>query len=274
MGIRERDEILVSKKDELLQELDFGALLELAKSVSKSSIKSSATRADLLKIVKGSLSVQEIEEKVKRVHLVPESSELTEHDLKAGGIGQVLLAVSGATNTVAYFVAFMTGGSLDYYRYIAPWGLVGSVLLLVFAILLRVSIVRITWKLGGSGVGTAASSVAYVAAVTGIVYYALTILGITITYYTFGSGTLNFLGYVLVLSYSILVGTMMAILGVFFLMFREYSQSKELWMAGGIIYIIAGASQFSLSTSIYIPTAPFVAGIIGATCFLAKRAPR
>nr|MDO8098625.1 hypothetical protein [Candidatus Njordarchaeota archaeon] len=265
---------MVSKKDELLQGLDSGALLELAKSVSESPVKSSATRADLPKIIKESLSVDEIKRKAKQIKEGPESEELTGDELRSGGVGQLLLGVSGAINTIAYFVTFMTGGTLDYYRTIAPWGLATSILLLIFAILLRVSIVKITWKLGGSGIGTATSLLAYVAAITGIAYYILTILGITITYYTFGSSTLNLLGFALAISNSILIGTTMALLGVFLLLYREYSPSRELWMAGGIIYVIAGASEFSLTTSLYIPTAPFVAGIIGATCFLARRAPK
>jgi hypothetical protein len=261
---------VVGKKDELLQGLDLEALQRIARSVSSSPIKSGTSKVELLKIVKESLSTQEIKDKLKQVQ-GGAKFKLTGYDLKAGGIGQVFLAVFGALNTLAYFVLLMTGGTIDYYRNLAPWGLIGSILLLVFAILLRVSIAKITWKVGGSRIGTLTSLFAYIAAIIGIVYYVLTLLGIT-TIATFGSSSLNLLGYLLVLSYTILIGMTMALLGVFFLLYREYSPSRELWMAGGIIYIIAGASEFSLTTSLYIPTAPFVAGIIGAACFLAKEA--
>jgi len=265
---------LVSKKDELLQGLDSGALLELAKSVSGSPIKSGATRANLLKIVKESLSVEEIKRKVKQMKRGPEAEELTRDELTSGGVGQLLLAISGAINVIAYFVTLMVGGTLNYYQAIAPWGLVSSVIFLIFAILLRVSIVKIAWKLGSSGVGTATSLFGLIAALTGIVYYVLTILGVTTVQYFGVSGGLNILGLVLAISYTLLVGITMALLGVFFLLCREYSPSSELWMAGGIIYIVAGASEFSLLSSLYLPAAPFVAGIIGATCFLARKAAR
>nr|MDO8132957.1 hypothetical protein [Candidatus Njordarchaeum guaymaensis] len=263
----------MSKKDELLQELDFSVLIELAKSVSESPIKSNATRSDLLKIVKESLSVEEIKRKVKDIDVGRPSGELTRGELRVGGVGQVFLAISGMMSPIGYFVAYGLGGTADY-RGLAPSGLISSIMFLVFAILLRVSIARITWKLGGSGSGTAASLFALIAAITGLVYYILTILGVTTVEYFMGYYTLNALGVMLMLSYILLTGIAITLLGVFFLLYREYSPNSELWMAGGIIYIIAGASYLGLTSSLYISATPFVAGIIGATCFLARRAPK
>jgi hypothetical protein len=148
--------ILSSRKDELLEGLDSGVLLKLATSASKSPIESGATRADLVKIIKGSLSAEEIVRKLKQDKGTSRLYELTGAELTVGAVGQVFLAISGVISTFGYYVALVSSSLLNFYQVFAPWGLVSSILVLLFAILITVSIMRIPQEIGGR-VGRATS---------------------------------------------------------------------------------------------------------------------
>jgi hypothetical protein len=105
-----------------------------------------------------------------------------------------------------------------------------------------------------------------------MLFYGLAVLGITVLW---PYGSVSTLYVILMLSYQWLLGVTMALLGVFFLMYRGYSPSSDLWMAGGILYVVTGGSQIgqvSILLSAYFMPVSFVAAIVGAICFFAKKA--
>jgi hypothetical protein len=264
---------LAGRKDELLGHVDSDTLLRLAESVSESPMKSGVTRAELLKIVKRSLSIEEIRRKAKQMGGGPQSGELTRRELMAGGVGQILLAVSGVVDTAGFLTAIYLGlGYRTIYGFSEPASLVSSVIFLVFVLLLMVSIVRITRGIGGRGLGAATCLFGLAAALTGIICGVLLTLTPPQEYYGVGLG--NVLVGVYIVIYPAFVGITMTLLGAFILTCREYSPNSDLWMAGGIVYIVSGGSQFSIIASYYIPIGAFVSGIIGAICFLTKRVER
>lgn len=247
----------MGKKDELLQGLDLGVLLKLASSASESPVKSGAPRAELVKIIKGSLSVDEIIRKLNQEEGGSEPDRLTGAELTAGGVGQVFLAISGAISTIAYYVAITGSGTSNYYEQFALWCLASSMAVLVFAILFAVSIMKIPRELG-SRVGRATSLVGTIAAIIGIIRS----LSLGVSYV------------ILSISYTWLLGTTMALLGAFFLVCRGHSASSDLWVASGIIYIVDGGYLLSITPLMGVPSASFVAAIIGAICFFTRKAPK
>jgi hypothetical protein len=264
-GFWERDRTLASRKDDLLRRIDSDSLLRLARSVSESPVENGVARAELLRIVKESLSVEEIQNRAKMMEVDPDSQVFTEDELVSGGVGQVLLGVSGATGTIGYYLAITSMGG-DPYSTIAVWDFISSILFLIFAILTTVSVRKMTGKLGGSRVGTATCVFGLITAIIGLLFYGLAILGVVDISPYIGYNS-NILYVVLLVSFSWLVGLTMALLGAFFLMCREHSPNRELWLAGGILYLVAGASELGITSLLIFPVVSLIAPTIGAVCF-------
>jgi hypothetical protein len=251
---------MVGKKDELLRGLDSNVLLQLAKSVSESSIDSGTTRAELVELIKESMSIEEINRKLKQMDGTAWSSELAGVKLTAGGVGQVLLAASGVIGTTGYYSVIISGGALSFSQLLAPWGLVSSVLVLLFAVFLTSSVVKIPREIGGR-VGRVTSLFGVLSAIVGMLSFSLEIMNVALVSY------LSIPYLILSVSYSWLLGTTMALLGTFFLVCRKHSSSSDLWTASGILYIVGGGSMFGISGLPLIPSASFIAAVFGAICF-------
>jgi hypothetical protein len=251
--------MLSGKKDELLERLDSGILLKLATSVSQFPIEGGATRAELIKIIKDSLSVEEIVRKSKQSQGASQL-DLTGAELKAGAVGQVFVAISGAISTFGYYVVLTSPSVLSFYQLFAPWSLVSSVLVLLFAVLLTVSVRKMPREIGGR-VGKATCLFGMITAIMGIVIYSLAIVNILDLSYTGAS--------ILMLSISISwpLATALVLLGAFFLVCRKYTGSSDLWIASGVLYIVSGGSIFGVTGLSVATSAPFVAAILGAVCF-------
>jgi hypothetical protein len=258
---------LAGKKEELLERIDSDTLLRLAESVSESPMKSDLTRAELLKIVKESLSIEEIRRKAKLMGGSPKSGKLTERELTAGGVGQISLAISSAISNVAYYLTLM--GSADYRTTYGAWNLVGSAFFVVFVILLAVSVVKITRKIGGGRLGAAICVLGSITATIGVLIFGLMALGILVEYSLYGGVSVLYM--VLMISYAWLLGITVILFGAFFLVCREFAPSSELWLAGGVLYIVSGAAEFSIYSLVYPQNTLFTAAVIGAVCFLMKK---
>lgn len=263
---------MASKKDELLQRLDSSVLLKLARSVSESPVESGTARAELVRIIKGSLSTEEITRKLKQEKMGSKDYRLTGAELKAGGIGQVFLAISAAMNilaylensTILYIDFFWPWAILLPYMAFPLWGFLSSIFVLLFVILLTVSMVKMPRKIGGS-VGRATSLFGMIAAIDGIILYSSVNLGLVQFY-------LSDINVVLAMAYGPLLGVAMALFGAFFLVCHKYSGSGDLWIASGVLYLVNGGFLLEMALSPF-PSASIIAAIFGAICFLKGNFP-
>jgi uncharacterized membrane protein len=251
---------LASKKDELLQGLDSSALLKLARSVSESPVESGTTRAELVKIIKGSLSVEEITMKLKQEEGASKVYGLTGTELRMGSVGQVFLTVYGLISTFNNPAFTSLIGAYGYYQTSAIWGLIGSISFLLFAVLLTVSILKIPREIGGRA-GRVTCLLGTVAAIVGII---LNLLGLAGTAESIYQGLVSL---ILSILDSWLVGATLTLFGVFFLACQKHFSNGDLWTASGVLYIVSGGSLFGIVGLLVGPSASFVAAIFGAVCF-------
>ena len=258
----------MSKKEEALRNLSDDQLIAVAASVSGPPISSKTSRGELIKIIKNSLSLQEIEEKSGHRLRETNIALISGNELRLGGVGQVFLAASFALYGILGLYIYSPVMYNFYQQSMAPFGIASSALLFIFAILLGLSMFKVAAKLRGNVVGEAGSLLGFAAALTGIVYY-VSILSETIS----GGGVLysytpDVLGLLLAIMFEVFLGSTWVLLGVFFLMHHNQSMNSGLWQTTGIVYIIAGSIGLNSIMYPLVPVLIVLAGFMGATCFL------
>lgn len=143
------------------------------------------------------------------------------------------------------------------------------------AILLLISTVKTTRRFKDNQAGTIGAIFGIFTAILYLLYHTLPLLGIGMElqqimgYWTLLPNpifeSLNVIG-------SILLGLSMSLIGVFFLVYREYFSNSGIWLAAGITFIMGGTFSLTiLLTSIGIILL-FFAGVIGAASFLITEA--
>jgi hypothetical protein len=264
----------MSQKEGSLNKLDDGRLLELARSVSKNYVDSGTSRNSLIKIVKASLSIEEIKKKVAETMNPLEKETGRDIAFTLGAMGQVFLLIYGIANYLLFFAPLYLPPvylySDTYVQRNAVLGTIGAVLFLIFAVLNMSSMIALRARLSGNRAGVISGSVGLIASILGMLYYLATILGVT--YY-------NELSIILPVMYAVLIASTMVLIGVFFLLYRRRFSDGDVSMAAGIVYIFAGSTEVSILSypvyySAYVVNPPLflVAGALGLACFLARRA--
>jgi hypothetical protein len=215
----------------------------------------------------------EVRRKAKDSPTNPGVEGLTRHELSLGGLAQVLLAASLGATLIPFIASVLRGGSTHYYESAAPAGLVGSIILFISCVLLWISMKRVARRITGekNRLGNAGVYVELLAAITGALYYGLTIIGVTITTDALNTySDLNALGFTMLFAHLALIGTFAVIIGAFFVVNAEHSPHSDLWIAAGFTYMIIGSMQFfiySATNMSYIATGIIIAALIGAACF-------
>jgi hypothetical protein len=275
--------LLVSQKEEALNRLDDMRLLELARSVSKDHVDSGTSRNNLIKIVKASLSIEEIKQKINQIGNPPSTSTVRDKAFTIGGIAQVFFVIYAVVFYIASFVSASPyyGYSVESIRANAILGIGETVFFLVSTILNMGSMIALRERFSGNRVGMISGSTGLVTSVLGMLYYLATILGLTYEIIGPVSGyqqvSYNLLGNLLLFAYLMLVSLTVALMGVFFLLYRRRLPDGDVSLAAGIVYIFAVLAVPYLFISIgYYPayfTSPILlimAGALGTVCFLAR----
>ncbi len=284
----------MSLKDDLLEGLNEAELLQLARSVSKTSVDEDTSKRVLIKLVKGSLSAEQIKQRVNQTRSPRSVKRWNMNALFLGGVAQVFLIAwgfSGILISIAYpntsYEVFYVGVA---FQTLSILSIIGTALLLVFAVLHMGSMVAIRRRVDGDRMGVVSASAALVASIVGVLYYVLTYLGLTLDIHynpdgSVSSTSINALGAGVPVAYNLLLTVTMILVGVFFLVCRESFSNAELWMVTGLLYVLAGAFQLGYTSPYYFmyvylaSSAMFiVVGVMGAICFFtgkyAKRSKR
>jgi hypothetical protein len=201
-----------------------------------------------------------------------------EKEFVAGGAGQILLAVAQGISLL--FMPFLL---LSFFYYYSSFSFITDIvtysIFLAFAILLLATMPKAARRFNGNQVGTVGAIFGLIAAVMGIVYDILSVMGVTWTYFSYWNGYsytyysyLNNLGLIMLILIEVFVGLTMVLLGSFFIVYRKYLSDGGLWLATGIIYIIAGAFDFTVVLTIVGTILTIVSAIMGAVCFFGSRA--
>lgn len=82
---------------------------------------------------------------------------------------------------------------------------------------------------------------------------------------------LNILGWALFVAEDLFGGLMMISIGVLFILWRRKLKTGDLWLATGIIYIIAGVFDFTIYLTLVGVIIAIVAGVLGRESFLTSK---
>jgi hypothetical protein len=247
---------------------------------------SDASRKNLIKIVKGSLSLEEIKQKVNEARNPLKTKTKRDKAFIMAGVAQAFLVIYGIATYVIFFVsvyaAVVYPYQLSYIQSNAILGLVAAAFFLIFTVLNLSSMIALRQRLSGNRSGMISGSIGLVSSIFGLIYYIATFLGLTYQTVEISPGNfqaiITLLGNLLPVIYTALITSTMILIGVFFLLNRRRLSDSELSMATGIIYIFAGSSGVSLPSyfSYYYatfaePTLFIIAGALGLACFLARK---
>jgi hypothetical protein len=277
----------VGQKEEALSRLSDRELLDLARSVSGNYVVSDAGRKNLIKIVKGSLSLEEIKQKVNEEKNPLKTKTKRGKAFIMGGVAQAFLVIYGIA---AYMIFFVSVYSPMFFPYMSPaymqsnaiLGMVVAAFFLIFTVLNLSSMIALRQRLSGNRSGMISGSIGLVTSIFGLIYYLATFLGLTYETVEISPGSFQtsytLLGNLLPFIYSALIASTMILIGVFFLLYRRQLSDSELSMATGIIYIFAGSNGVGLAPYIsyyyvYVvePALFIMAGALGLACFLARK---
>ena len=261
----------MSKKDEALRDLGDGELLELARSVSKSPISDGTSTSVLKKIIKESLSIEEIKEKLKLKPKRPEpnvatyvgTSESIQRGLRLGSIGQVFLLVSSVLGLLPSYLSYLYTLGFDIYIFSYSVGIVCSIIFFVFVFLFWVSTRKVTGNYGDRHSWKFGFFCGIVASVALLVLDILSLYSALTGYYM-----LAFLIVILPLVYDAFLASTLILVGVFFVLHRKNFANSEVWLVTGVFYVYAGV--LSLPTAYFSSLLPssLAPAIIGTLCFL------
>jgi hypothetical protein len=289
----------VGQKEEYLSRLDDSELLELAKSVSKDQIHSRMSRDNLIKIVKASLSLEEIKQKVNgngnpaRI-IAPRSKAFT-----LGGDGQLFLVMYGIVSLIyvslppiIYFPpSGVSGIPMTVIQEVAVFDFTEASLLMVFAVLNMISMRALRREFSGNKTGLISGSIALASSMLAMFYSVATILGLTYTVVVPPPGlewvNYNQLGTFLQVFNAALMMLTLALIGVFFVVHCRQLPGGNISLAAGFVYMFAcflylfvsiqGLSYLLVYGYYYAYSNAFaavpivIAGILGAGCFLAQK---
>jgi hypothetical protein len=276
----------LSKKEEALSKLNDEELLDLARSVSENSVGSDASRKNLIKMVKGSLSVEEIKQKVNEKKSSLKMKTPRDRASIMGAVGQAFLIVYGIVSYLVFFFSVYNPVyyplSPTYFQTNAILGMTSAVFFFVFTILNFSSMIASRQRLLGNRLGIVNGLTGVVASIFGVVYYLAMFFGLTYQIVEISPGSFQtsftLLGNLLPVVYTLLISSTMILIGVFFLLYRKQISDSELTLVTGIIYIFAGSYGVSLSSIVsyyyvYIIEPPLfiMAGAFGLACFLARK---
>lgn len=276
-----------SQKERILSRLSEGRLLQLARLVSQTPIHAATSKEELINMIKGSLSIEEIKDQINWIENAPQSLVAPKgfgNELIIGGIGQVFLIVSTLVFNLGYYASSYQSGSLtptQGIELLGFWGIVGSVFLITFAILFLASMLVGRWIFSGNRVGLASGVVAFVASMINMSFYVLTFFGMTYLPWYYIPGSYSLLGLVMVFLVSIFRGLAFVAVGAFFLVNYKRFPNGGLWMGTGILYMIAASNELSFQAIIYsyypigfISFMPMAIGALGASCLFTSKSGR
>jgi len=275
----------MSQKDDVLSRLSDRQLLEMARSVQGDDVRSDTSRNDLIKIVKGSLSLDEIKQrslKARSAVAQQNSPDIKIGGMKIGAIAQVFLVIWSIALAAVNVVDSYISSTIPFFTTIQSEALLSipvSLILIIFAFLDIGAMAKMRSALSGNRIGMIGGIVALFASLTGTLNYGLTYLGLTVQMVPFDGGTeeiATLAGIITPFLYDILLGLAMLFVGLFFLVNRKRFANDDLWLATGIVFLIIASSQFGL---IYVSYLSLViqyngiligAGAMGAACFMSQ----
>jgi hypothetical protein len=284
----------MSQKEKFLSRLDDTELLELAKSVSKDQIDSRTSRNNLIKIIKASLSLEEIKDKVNGTGnpakiIAPRSKAFT-----LGGAGQfffvmygIVLLIYVSLPPIFYSEPFnLFAIPVWIIQEVAVFDLTEASLLMVFAVLNMISMTALRGEFSGNKTGLISGSVALASSTLAMFYSVATILGLTYTLVAqpfIGWANYNLLGTFLQVFKVALMMLTLALIGVFFVVHYRQLPGGNISLVAGFMYMFASIQSVSyfldygyyyVYSNAFFPFPLFlsvIAGALGAGCFLAQK---
>jgi hypothetical protein len=287
---------LVGQKGELLGELSDRNLLELARSVSKHFVDGGTSRSDLVKIVKASLSVEEIKQGIQKVnssmsHQAASGNSVS--NLKLAAIAQIFLVVWSFANllvniadeyistTVVYTPSITASQNVQLENLLS---IVASLFLILFALLEVSAMIKMRPALSGNRLGISGGLVALFASLAGTVSFVSVFLGLNqVTIELPSGGTYqgpSLLGIVAPILYEVLLIAAVLLIGLFFLLNRKRFFGDDLWFATGMIYLFAASAIFTIyyiaifSSVVEYSPLLLIGGIMGSACFTSQRSSK
>ena len=275
----------MSQKDDVLSRLSDRQLLEMARSVQGDDVRSDMSRNDLIKMVKGSLSLDEIKQRSQKARssVAQQTSPTIEiPGMKIGAIAQVFLVIWSVALLLIDVAEGYISSSMIYQSSVQVEALLAipvSFILIIFAVLDTGAMVKMRSALSGNRIGVSGGLVTLFASLAGTLYDALSFSGLTTQSIQFDGVTeqmATLAGILTLYLYEVLLGLAILLVGLFFLVNRKRFLSDDLWLATGIVFLIIASSQFGL---IYISTFSIViqyngaliaAGAMGAACFMSQ----
>ncbi|MFX0089677.1 MAG: hypothetical protein ACFE7S_07225 [Candidatus Hodarchaeota archaeon] len=204
-----------------------------------------------------------------------------EKELRPGGLGLILtplvaiLALLGPIVALEAWWSLQTIDTRVFFIIFSTVGIFTWTNFLILAILLLISTVKMTRRFKGNQAGTIGAVFGIFAAILYILYHGLPLLGI-------GMELQEIMGYWILLPNpvfeslnvfgSILLGLSMVLIGVFFLVYREYFSNNGIWLATGVTFIMGGVFSFTVLIASIGIILLFFAGAMGATSFLITEA--
>jgi hypothetical protein len=285
----------VGQKEELLSRLDDRDLLELARSVSKEQIDSRTGRNNLIKMVKASLSIEEIKQKINGTGgpakiIAPRSKALT-----LGGSGQFFFVMYGIVSLIyaslppiIYAEPFtLSGIPVTIIQEVAVFDFIESGLLMVFAVLNMISMTALRGEFSGNKMGLISGSIALASSTLAMFYSIATTYVNTVippglneppNYYLLGT---------LQVFTSVLMMLTLVLIGVFFVVHHRHLPGGDICLVAGFAYMFACFVSLSVSiqslsylldygyyyagSNTFVPVPSVIAGALGAGCFLAQK---
>jgi hypothetical protein len=288
----------MGQKEEFLRRLDDSELLELAKSVSKDQIDSRKSRNNLIKIVKASLSLEEIKQKVDGTVnpvkiIAPRSKALT-----LGGVGQLFFVMYGIVSLILMSLppviislpSNFIGIPVSIIQETAVSDFIEAGPLMVFAVLNMASMAALRRGFSGNKMGLISGSIALASSSLAMSYSIATILGLTYTIVEpppLEGGNYNLLSTFLQGFNVVLMMLSLALIGVFFVVHCQQFPGGDISLAAGFVYMFACFVSLSVSiqslryfleygynygySNTFLPVPMVIAGALGAGCFLAQK---
>jgi hypothetical protein len=173
-------------------------------------------------------------------------------ELLSGAIGQVFLSVFAALNIFTILLFFEAEFIL--------LGIVAYLLFSVFVLLFLVSATKMRSQLGSS-VGVLGSLFGLAACIVALLVNLM--FGKVGYHYVYAPLGMTFLLWVPILVFT---GLTMVLIGTSLITYRQRYFPSRLWIATGVLYIVAGSFEFTIFLSIIGDILMIVSGILGAVC--------
>jgi hypothetical protein len=186
---------------------------------------------------------------------------LVRQELLSGAISQILLVVFAVLNIFASFLFFEVEFIL--------LGIVAYLFFLVFSALFLFSAYMMRSQLGGSPAGILGSICGVAASLVALLVN--TMFGKVGYHYVYLPLGITFLLWIPILVFT---GLTMVLIGATFITYRQEYFPIRLWIAVGVLYIVAGSFEFTIFLSFIGDMLAIVSGALGSVCLFTSTSSR